>query len=135
MQLAQTAGESALNAVTALLNGGTLVFFSGTEPSTPETALSGNTTLATFTFSSTAFSSATVSGGNAQATASFTASTVTPAANGTVTFARAFESNGTTVVGQFTVGTSGDDITVGSTALSTGVQVTITSFVLEIPVS
>jgi hypothetical protein len=38
------------------------------------------------------------------------------------------------VVADYTVGTSGTDIIVGSTALSTGVPVDITSFTLSIPV-
>jgi len=134
MNLAQVSGDAAINALCALANSGTIVFYSGTQPATPETALSGNTALVTWTFNSTAFGSASVSGGYAQASASFVASSVTPAANGTVTFARMYESNGTTVIGDFTVGTSGTDILIGTTTISTTISVSL-SLTLQLAVS
>jgi hypothetical protein len=106
LNASQTAVSSALSAFNALLNGGTLVFLSGTQPATPETALSGNTTLCTATYSATAFGTPSFSSPNMQATASFTAGSYTPAAAGTSTFARAYESNGTTAVADFTVGSN-----------------------------
>jgi hypothetical protein len=133
MNLAQVAGEAAISGLCALANSGTLVFYSGSQPATPETALSGNTALATWTFNSTAFGAASISGGYAQAAANFTASSVTPSANGTVTFARMYESNGTTVIADFTVGTSGTDIVIGNTSISTTISVSL-SVTLQLPV-
>jgi hypothetical protein len=196
---------NALTSVTELLAGGTLVFYSGTQPVNSETGLSGNTPLATFTFSTPAFGASNVnpgsptSGGSSpgfeQQTASFVASSVAPSNNGTVVWARATmattawaintaytagkivtaNSNlyyclkgGTsagsgsgpsattspvvdnassasqvvwqylgpataTVVADFTVGTSGTDIIIGNTTLSTTINVSITSFILQIP--
>lgn len=135
MNLSIIAGTAALAAVTALPNNGTLVLYSGVQPATPETALSGNTALATFTLSATAFAAGTTSGGFEQQVASFVAASVAPTSAGTVVFARMFKSDGTTVVGDFTVGTTGTDIIIGSTALTTTVNVTISSFILKIPVS
>lgn len=106
MNAAQAAVSAALSAFDALLNSGTLVFLSGTQPATPETALSGNTTLCTATYSATAFGTPSYSSPNMQATASFTAGSYTPSTAGTSTFARAYESNGTTVVADFTVGSN-----------------------------
>ena len=134
MNLSVAGGTAALNAICALLNSGTLVFYSGTQPTTPETALSGNTALVTFTFGATAFGSATTSGGYEIETASFVSNSVAPTAAGTVTFARATGSNGTTIVADFTVGTSATDIVIGNTAIQTGVNVSITSFQLKEPV-
>jgi hypothetical protein len=125
MNISQLAATAGLDAIKALLNGGTLTMYSGTEPVSPETALSGDTVLATWTFSATAFSSDTTSGGYTTATASFVSATVTPSANGTASFARLTESNGTTVCEDLTVGTSSADIIIGSTTLNTGVQVTL----------
>jgi hypothetical protein len=186
------AASNALAVVTNFLSNGYLRLYSGTQPSTPETALSGNTLLATFQFATPAFGSASLSSGYEQQTASFAASSVAPAANGTVTFARAsinalswatstsysygqivtsnsnlyfctkagtsssssgsapsgttipYTSDGTvvwqyiaastaTVVADFTVNTSGADIIIGNNVLSTTINVTITSFILQIP--
>jgi hypothetical protein len=103
MNTAQNTASVALAAAGALSNGGSLVLLNGAMPATPETALSGNTTLATGTYAATAFSAPSYSGGNMQATATFTAN-VNPAANGGCTFARAYESNGTTTTADYTVG-------------------------------
>jgi hypothetical protein len=192
LNLATVSAVNALSAVTNLLSGGKLILYTGTQPTTPETALSGNTPLATFTFANPAFGSASLSGGNEQQTASFAASSVTPGTGGVVTFARSTvlsaawaTSTGYTygqmvtansnlyfctkagtsavsgsgpattaasitdatvqwqylggstqvTVADFSVGTSGTDIIIGNTTLSTSINVTITSFVLQIPAS
>ena len=134
MNLANAAASSGLTSITALLNNGTLTFYSGTQPATPETALSGNTALAAWTFSASAFGSSSFSGGFEQQTASFVAATVTPSANGTVTFARLVTS-GAAVVMDLTVGTSGTDIIIGNTTIATTINVSLSSFVLKIPAS
>lgn len=120
--------DAGLNAVKALCNGGTLTIYSGTQPATPETALSGNTALVAWTFAATAFGSDSLSSGNEVASATFTpGSSSNPTNSGTATFARVVTS-GAAVVGDFTVGTSGTDIVLGSTTISTGVPVNLTSF-------
>lgn len=134
MKIAAASGIAMIDAFKALPNSGTLIIYSGTEPTNPDTALSGNTVLATFTFNSTAFGSDSSSGGFQQSTASFVAATVTAAASGTATFARMFETNGTTVVADFTVGTTATDIVLNSTAITSGGNVTLTSFVLKLPI-
>lgn len=106
MNTAQNTASVALAAACALLNSGSLVFLSGTMPTTPETALSGNTTLCTATYSATAFGTPSFSSPNMQTTGSFSAGSYTPVAAGTSTFARAYKSDGTTVVADFTVGSN-----------------------------
>ena len=133
MNISTTFASTMLTAGNALLNGGTLTFYSGTIPSTPETALSGNTALCAFTFSATAFGTPALTGGYEQGLASFTSSSASPTASGTVTFARAVKSDGTTVVADYTVGTSATDVTIGNTSIQTGVPVTLTSFYNRIP--
>lgn len=137
MNLATAAASAAMTAVNTLLNGGSLIIYSGTQPATPETALSGNTALATFTFSATAFGANSFTGGNEQATASFVASSVTPSANGTATFARALQSNGTTVVADYSVTATGGggDITFGTTTFNTAIQAQLTSFLHQLQAS
>jgi hypothetical protein len=135
MNLAQIAGQAALNAITALLNGGTLVMYSGSQPASPETGLSGNTALATFTFSGTAFSAASISGGYAVGNASFVSNSVLPTAGGNVTFCRLYKSDGTTAVMDASIGTNGTDIVIANVSLTTSINVSITSLVAKIPVS
>jgi len=180
-----------LNNILGLYNNGKLVIYNNPQPATPETALAGtNTALATFTFAATAFGAPAFSSPNNAATASFVASSVTPGANGTATFARAtlaanaWAANATynalftvvtnssnyyiltktgiaaasggpsgtgnavtdnaaqwayyaptsgqnNVLGDFSVGTAGTDIVIGNTALTTTVNVTMTSLVLQ----
>ncbi len=134
MNISQVASTAMLNALTALANGGTLKIYTGPKPTNPDTALSSQTLLATFTFAATAFGSPSLGSGVESAAASFAASTVTAAATGTAAFARVTKSDGTTVVADLTVGTSGADINLNSTAITSGGNVTLTSLVWNNPV-
>jgi hypothetical protein len=196
MNFAINAGNWGLNNILPLFNGGNLIFYSNPQPATPETVLAGtNTALCTFVFAATAFGAPSGTSPNDAATASFVASSVTPGANGTVTFARgtlkstAWAASATwaalftvvsssanfyvltktgtgaatapsttafgtpitdggaqwtyysatsgqnNVLSDFSVGTGGTDIIIGSTSITTTVQVTMTSFVLQTTVS
>ena len=132
MNLATASAAAGLTAINVLLNGGTFNFYTGSMPATPETATTG-TLLVSFTFSTTAFGAYSFTGGFEQATASFTANSVNPVASGTVGYVRGFRADGTTVVADYTIGTSGTDIVIGSTTISTGVPVTLSSFLQKIP--
>lgn len=135
MKISQVAGAAMIVALGALGNtGGTLKIYSGTQPTNPDTALSGNTLLATFTFNTTAFGGAAHVSNTEQITASFVAGTVAAVATGTASFARMLESDGTTVVADLTVGTSGTDVVLNSVAITSGGNVTLTSFTLAEPV-
>lgn len=133
MNLATNSASVAMAAVTALLNNGSLKLYTASIPATPETAIAAQTLLATFTFSATAFGTPSFASGNESATASFVSNSLLPGANGTVAWARALKSDGTTVVADFTVGTSGTDIIIANTALVTTINVTISSFILQLP--
>ena len=134
MKLSSSVASTMLSAWNTLYNGGTLVMLSGTEPTTPETAESGNTALATFTFSATAFGTPSLTSPEEIAIAAFTASTVSPTVSGTDVFARAF-SSASVALADYTVGVSGSgaDIIIGTTTITTGTNVTISSFTHEIP--
>lgn len=106
--------QAAQDTYLALLNGGSLKFYSGTRPAA--LALSGNTLLSTCPLSSTAFA-ATDSSGNAAANAVTTDSA--PAAIGTATFAFACKSDGTPIL-NLSVGTSGADVILNTTSITTG---------------
>ena len=126
MNASQSGVGAALAAFCALHNNGSLQFFSGTQPATPETALSGNTLLCTATYSAAAFGAPAFSTPNMEAVASFTAANFDPVATDVCTFARAYEADGTTVLADYTVGTTGTDIIIGNTTIQTGVPLAVT---------
>lgn len=113
----------------ARLNSGLIRIYSGTKPLTPDTALSGNTLLAELTFGATAF--AAPSAGSA--TANAIAQDASADATGTATFARLFQSNGTTVEGDCNVGTTGSDINLSSVSIIANGPVSISSMTLAQP--
>ena len=195
MNFCSNSATWALSNVLPLYNNARLVFYNNPQPTTPETVLAGtNTALCTFVFNPSAFGAVSFSTPNDSATASFVASSVTPGANGTATFARAtlastaWAANATygtlftvvtnssnfyiltktgtaaasggpsgtssavtdnscqwayysassgqnNVLADFSVGTSGTDIVIGNTAVTTTVNVTVTSFVLQMTAS
>lgn len=135
MNLAQGAGSVGLAAVTALASNGTLVTYSGTMPANPETALSGNTALVTHTFQATAFGAPTYASGQETAAANFVANSVAPAAGGTASFMRMYQSGGTVVVADLTVGTTGADVNLASTTITVGVNLNLTGLTISLPVS
>lgn len=121
--LTNAAASAAADAVTALANGGKLRIYSGTKPANADTALSGNTLLAELALSSTAFGSAS----NGVATANSITDDSSANASGTASFFRVFKSDGTTAVFDGTVGTSGADLNLNSTSISSGATVSVSS--------
>jgi hypothetical protein len=117
--------NAAVNAVTALCNSGFIEVFSGSRPATPDTALSSNTLLATLTFGATAFGA----GASGVATANAIASG-TCVATATAAWARIYKTDGTTVVGDCNVGTSGSDINFPSLAFVVGELISCSSLTL-----
>ena len=129
---AKRATATAVAAVTAfgvLLNNGYLRIYDSTggtgQPATADTAIGSQILLAELRFAATAFASYT--GGVA------TAGTIT-AGTGldtkTATWFRALASNGTTVVYDGGVGTSGADLNLNTTSIVTGAAVSVTSLTI-----
>jgi hypothetical protein len=134
---ADATAEASLNALTALLNTGKLEIFSGTQPADANTAITSQTKLSTLTFGSTAFATATASGTapsrNATATANAITSDTSAAATGTATWFRAYKADGTTVVMDGSVGTSGCDLNLNTTSIVAGATVQVSSFTVSQP--
>jgi hypothetical protein len=124
----QAGWDTALNAMLALLNGGTMNIYSGVQPATPDTALAGNTLLATLTFSATAFGNGVAGVATANAIASGTGLAV-----GTATFAR-MNSTAPAAVLDCSVGTSAADINLNDTAITIGGTVAVTAYTVSMPV-
>jgi hypothetical protein len=87
--IAQGPAQLALAGYTNLFSNALLSIYSGTQPATAETALSGNTLLCTFQFAATPFATVTSSGGYSYQVGSFVSPSVSPAASGIASFARA----------------------------------------------
>lgn len=103
--LAPSAGIDALTPIFPLLNSGTALGYSGTQPASTQTALSGNTTIVTADFATTALSgSVASSGGFASGSLAFVSTQPTAGNSGVITFFRLFKSDGTTVVADLTAG-------------------------------
>lgn len=133
-KLAQATANAMADAVDDRANGGSgaakIRIYSGTEPATADTALSGNTLLADFTCQDPAFGAAS----SGTITLAGVPLTVAAAATGTATFFRILQSDATTVVAQGTVGTSGQQLNLNTTSITSGVNVTITSGTINMPV-
>lgn len=117
------------DAFSDLLDNGYLRIYSGTQPATADTALSGNTLLAELRFANPASGAASAG----VLTWSTITSDTSADATGTATFFRAFKSDGTTAVYDGSVGTSSADLVLNSTAIQAGAEVAITSFTHTIP--
>jgi hypothetical protein len=130
--LSDTTANTEATSFAPLCNNGTINIYSGAQPLNANTALGSNTLLATLTFGSPAF--------GAPASGVLTANAITGAdalASGTATFARCFESDGTTVIMDIQVGTSAAfALVLSSTAIVDGNPVSISSLtytVTEMP--
>jgi hypothetical protein len=104
-----------------------LRIYDGSQPATADTAVSTQTLLAELTCNASAFASA-ASGGVLTASAITTDSSAN--ATGTATWFRLVASNGTTVVCDGTVGTSGSDLNLSTTSIVSGSPVAVSSFVI-----
>lgn len=121
LRYATTPRNNMMDQIRTALAGGSIKVYSGTQPANANTALSGNTLLATLTLASPA--GAAPSGGT------FTFGTITSGtavATGTASFARVFQSDGTTVVCDMDVGTSGATFILDTVSIVSGGTVAAT---------
>lgn len=130
-KLGQAWANAALDGARARFNTGFIRIYSGTEPATAGTALSGNTLLAELTTGNPA------TGAAASNTLTFNAITQDASADatGTATFFRIFNTDGTTVEGQGSVGVSGADLNINSVSIVAGGTVSITSGTITLPLA
>lgn len=130
--LTDTARNNMLDELTALIDAGAgagnVKIYDGSVPANESTALSGNTLLATLPCSDP--SSAAASGG--VLTLSSITDDSSADATGTATFFRVEDSD-TNVVMQGAVGTSGAELNLNSTSITTGQTVSITSWTITAP--
>jgi hypothetical protein len=123
-KLSNVAANAEADAVCVLANSGKLRIYDGTQPATADTALSGQVLLAELTFNATAFGAASAG----VATANAITQDASADATGTAAWFRAVKSDGTTVLFDGSVGTSGSNLNLNSVAISSGAAVQVTSF-------
>lgn len=127
-QLSNAAVAAEANALAALLNSGYLRIYSGTQPASADTALSGNTLLAELRFGATAFGAPVAGLLTANAITADSAADAT----GTASFFRAFSSDGVTAILDGGVGTSAANMILASVAISQNQTVSCSSFTHQI---
>ena len=127
--LALATWNAMLNAMTALANGGTVVIYTGSQPATPDVALSGQTALVTMTLGTPAFGNASAGVATANAVGSGVAGNT-----GTATWVRVYASGGA-AVWDGSVGTSGADMNfAASVAFVAGITYGLSSWTVSDPV-
>lgn len=130
------AAKAAVDAVAALCNSGTLKIYTGSQPTDANTAVGAQTLLGTLTFSATAFGASSASGSAGSKVVTATANTITDDssadATGTAAWFRVLKSDGTTIVFDGSVGTSGCDLNLASTSIVSGEDISVTSFTITL---
>ena len=119
-----------LAAIQASFNSGKVRIYSGTRPTNADTALSGNTLLAELTLNGTAFPAP--SGGVLTANAITADSSADN--TGTASFVRVFQSDGTTVLVDLSVGVGSGEVQLGSLSIVATNFVAMSSLTLTEPV-
>lgn len=122
--------NTALDAIRSAYNSGKLRIYSGSVPANADAALGGATQLVELTLGATAFGSSSSGVLTANAITGGTAG-----ASGTASFFRILDSAGSTVLAQGAVGTSGAELTLPTTSITSGVTVTASSLAITIPAS
>ena len=128
MKMAINSRDVELNALAALMNSGLIKIYTGTQPATPETAVTG-TLLGTLTMNATAFGSSA----SGVITANAITGDTTADATGTAGYFRILKSDATTAVLDGSVGTSGADLNLNSVAISAGAEIEVTSMTITLP--
>lgn len=126
---------ASVGAVTPLLNSGTIQIFTGSQPADANQALTG-TLLATMTFGATAFGAPTASGSTGSRIVTATANAITSGtagATGTAGYFAVLKSDGTTVAGMGSVGTSGADLNLSTLSIVSGATISCSSFTITQP--
>lgn len=123
LKISTTAVNAQADALSDLLDNGYLRIYDGTQPANANTAITSQVLLAELRFNATAAPAA--SGG----VLTMNSITQDSSANntGTATWFRALKSNGSTVVFDGSVGAASCDLNLGSTSITSGASVAVTS--------
>ena len=128
LKLSNAAVNAEADALSALLDNGYLRIYDGTQAATADTALGAQVLLAELRFNADAAAAATAG--------VLTLNAITQDSNanntGTASWFRALQADGSTVMFDGTVGTSGCDLNIATTSIVAGAIVGATSFVYTV---
>lgn len=133
--ITQAAAKSMMDNLAATIDAGTAAvinIYDGTPPADANAALSSNNLLAQLTASTTMFGAATTANPSVL-TANAITNDSSADSTGTASFFRILTQNAGTVCTQGTVGTSGCDMNLNTTAFTSGSTVSITSATISMP--
>lgn len=134
-RITNAAARTAVAALGALLNGGQIRIYTGSQPAEADAAATG-TLLATCTLAATAFGAATDANPGGRIAAAAIGGDASIDATGTAGWFRAVTSGGVAVVdGSITATGGGGDMTLASTALVAGGTFDVTSWTITMPES
>lgn len=128
LKVSNTVVNGQADALSVLADNGYIRIYDGTQPATADTAISSQVLLAELRFNADAAPSAV------DGVLTFNAITQDSNANntGTASWFRALKSDGSTVLFDGTVGVSGSDLNIATTAIVAGAIVGVTSFVYTV---
>ena len=122
--------NATLDALAPNFNSGYLRIYDGSRPANADTSITDQNLIVELRFSSTAFGSA--SGGSITANA-ITSGISTYSPSTTATWARMLKSDGSTVVGDISVSTTGSDLNLSNTLIPYNTTVNVTSLTISEP--
>jgi hypothetical protein len=123
-KLANAQASRAADAVCVRCNNGYLRFYDGAQAADADTAVGAQVLLAELRWNATAFAAAV----NGAAAANAITPDSSANATGTASWFRALESDGTTVVFDGSLGTSGANMNINSTAIQSGAAVSVSAY-------
>ena len=128
LKVSNTVVNGQADALSVLADNGYIRIYDGTQPTNADTALGAQVLLAELRFNADAAPSAS------NGVLTFNAITQDSSANntGTASWFRALKSDGSTVMFDGTVGVSGSDLNIATTAIVAGAIVGVTSFVYTV---
>lgn len=137
-RISNAAAIAACDAVVDLIDGGTgagaIKIYDGSQPTDPDTAVSGQTLLAELPMSDPAFGNATDANPGGQATANSITDDSAADATGTAAWFRAEDGDGTAIMdGDVTTTGGGGDMELNTTSITSSSTVSISSFTVTMP--
>jgi hypothetical protein len=129
VKLSNAAANASADATTTLLNNGYCRIYDGSQPATADTAIGAQVLLAELRFNATAFGAAAAGIATANALTADSSANAT----GTAAWFRALKSDGSSVVFDGSVGTSGADLNLNSVAIQSGAAVSVSAFTYTQP--
>lgn len=138
-KISNAAAKAACDAIVDLIDSGSgtayVKIYDGTQPADPDTAPTGNEhILAELALSNPAFGAAADANPGGRATANSITADSSANATGTASWFRCFNRNGDAVI-DGSVGTSDADMIINSVAISSGAQVSVSSWTVTVPES